>query len=1646
MDSTQHRHVAKVLLDRYFKTTPYPYTRHHIDSYDQFMATDLIHIVQSKNPILILKDLLPQEENTYQYKVEIFVGGESGTELEIGTPTHLVGDTPRLLFPNEARLRNLTYASPVTANLLVRITYTRFVGRDKIVTRLDPPADAFQKVPLFQIPIMLHSKLCALHDKPAGFLKEAGECIEDYGGYFIIDGSEKVLITKQEQAFNTLTITPKDSDPKDPQATLFASISCLSPVSRQVKTVTFRVRRDGTILVGLPFVRAPVPLFIVFRALGVQSDEEIVKLLFPDFESAEAKLFMPLLQPSILEAYPFTTTWDSVQYIKLLTKGFSEFHVIDILRNQTFVHMSNEPMAQALFLADCVKRILRVDQGFDSKTDRDDIRNQRCLVSGFLIQMLFSAAYKNWTKAFKLGFEREYEMTRPSYKEENFKNLFDPVFALPTFRQNNRLTESIMRGFKGKWDTGLGEDKEGVLQSLGRLSYTDFISHCRRVVLEFDTEGDGNPGPRRLHTSQFGYFCTSETPTGSSIGISKNMSILTAFSTASEVDPVRAWLFKKGGVYAPDTILETQRAIYVPVCLDGGLVGYTPRPKLLVESLKSLKRSGHLPYSTSVTFSIRARQVNIYMDAGRPLRPLLWVRGGALDFKRILSFKTWAGLVLGPGAVTERVEGSEGSEGVIKALANTQFQDPGPTWTLDQYVEKLQAAEGVIEYVDPYEQNEAFLATFPSQIVPETTHVEVHPSTILSMLTSLIPFCHHNQSPRNQLGDSQSKQAVSMYATNWSNRFDNSAHVLCYGEAPLSRTLYTNYLGEGRMPYGQNIVLAVALWTGYNQDDGIVFNKDAFERGLFRTMGYRSYEIQEEDDPKTKSRIRIGHPADPQLAMWKDLRPGLDYTKLDERGIIKVGEYCDETTVLVGGYSLDEAGRIKDHSLTPQVWTRGRVEKIVILNNAKGLRLIRVRIVQDRIPELGDKFCLTYDHEVYTDRGWVDIPKVNKTHKVGQLNHSTGRIEYVTPLEILAFENKDPLIEIWTADGGSQCVTMDHRLYVRMGGETKWQLMPATMVVDMTSLCHVFCRTVDGDTRIMGHRFHVSYEGDGKVYCLRVPSEVFLVRRTNTTIEASIGQWTGNSNRHGQKGTAGAFLRGHDMPRSASGLVPDMIMNTHAIPSRMTIAQNLEQLAGKAMAALGSVADCTAFMNDGSPEAALGSLLEHEGFEKYGNEILYNGATGEQIPAAIFMGPVYAMRLKHMVEDKWQARAQGRKEQISHQPTGGRGNQGGLKIGEMDRDAIICHGIAEFMTESFMKRSDGAVVPLCTSCGTVPIYNPALSIALCPMCDGPAEYVGDSDQTLELLPSLKKQTGSIVNVAMPFATNVVTNELTGLMNIGMRYVTTGGQNQTLRPVVPTDKTVAVTQLRPRITKEIYVPQQAPPPQDANTVVTLEAMAKVSEDLANQVKADEALNRVLARQADEEAIPEAAVGVPVVSLVPIAPVFDAATLAAYPAMVESQDVLEQDAELRRRGFVPGQFVVDSNGSSNSSNSNASNSSNSNNSNSNNSNSSGPPGLEDSPGGTPAPKTYPEPPRLVLDQRGGAPLWGGGPPLLSVDTSPMAMAPLQGGLMPQRRLRMASPYQQGGFVQQVQQQQQQQEAGQQQQSQTSYSAPILVRKLE
>jgi len=239
------------------------------------------------------------------------------------------------------------------------------------------------------------------------------------------------------------------------------------------------------------------------------------------------------------------------------------------------------------------------------------------------------------------------------------------------------------------------------------------------------------------------------------------------------------------------------------------------------------------------------------------------------------------------------------------------------------------------------------------------------------------------------------------------------------------------------------------------------------------------------------------------------------------------------------------------------------------------------------------------------------------------------------------------------------------------------------------------------------------------------------------------------------------------MPRTADGLVPDMMMNPHAIPSRMTIAQLLEMIFGKLAATAGSIGDGTIFMNEGDPSGDIGKELMKYGMEPKGNQILYNGQTGGMINSEVFIGNVFSMRLKHMVEDKWNARAAGRKEQRTHQPTGGRGNEGGLRIGEMERDALIGHGIMDFVQDTYLKRSDGAVITVCDGCGTQPIYNESRKIQICPLCDGPVKFTGNK----EIVAPVKRSMVTFSKVQIPYAFQLVNDELQTYMNIGMRYIT-----------------------------------------------------------------------------------------------------------------------------------------------------------------------------------------------------------------------------------------------------------------------------------
>lgn len=1205
-------------LEKYFLENDFALARHHIDSYEQCVFEEIPSIIHAANPIVLLKESLDKDAGIFAYRIEIFIGGAAptpqGLGLRISPPVVALddGNTVRRMFPNEARLRNLTYSAQISADILIRVTFTR-PGAGGFESEVKE-APLIRDFPLMRLPILLRSKLCATAVPDPYRLEEMGECRNDYGGYFIVGGAEKLLITRGEQAFNSLYVEKKQNT-ADPTAA-YASVISLHPETKQTRRVALYLLRETTrqkacIRVALPMIRGAFPLFILFRAMGLESDEEIVRMIFPDANDP----LQDMLIPSIEDAYPIYNKYTATKYIMSLTKGFTEAHVLDILQNLMLPHVPDEPLARAQYLADMAREALRADAGLRVKTDRDDMRNQRFLPTGTLVRELFNGCWKDWRAAVTLTIDRTYRSNEKLYAGAAVFELFAEGNLMTIF-QPDLLNKGIMRGFRGKWGTNEMNEKVGVLQPVARISYMDAMSHVRRVVSDFDT-GSKVTGPRKLHTSQIGYFCTSETPTGAHIGATKNMSMMTQFSLGAAATPLYAWMKVKGGLIPVGETTAPVRATAAIVQINGGTVGFTLDPRGLARVLKLMKWNAFLSPTASVSFNTTDRTVRVLLDEGRPIRPLWHLGGeGAAFLERLPALRamTWNTLVFGshPASVAAN-----------PSLRTVRFLDPlgdQPTASFADYEAALAGTAGFIEYCDPIEMNEAFISWWGSaeELTADHTHAEIHPSTLTGLLASMIPYSNHNQAPRNQLSCSQSKQGIGTMATNIKNRYDTYSHQLCYGEAPLCRTFMYETIGGGEMPYGFNCVIAATSETGYNQDDGLIINRDSVARGMFQSLAFRSYDCAEEVDPRTKVHSHVANPG--AVPSWTSLKPGLDYSKLDERGIIRENEVIDDQTVLVGRYMvIPDTNEVKDASVTPGLYTRGRVDSVVVLHQEGGRLLVKVRIIEMRVPQLGDKF----------------------------------------------------------------------------------------------------------------------------------------------------------SSRHGQKGTIGMFVAAADLPRTADGIVPDVMVNPGGLISRMTVAQLVEMVAGRLSAEVVAKLNATTFCNGGDFVRQLGDVLELAGVSRAGDNVLYSGITGAQVRTDIFMCPLYFMRLKHLTDDKVNSRGAGRREMRTHQPTGGRANEGGLRIGEMERDSLCAHGVSGFLQESMMKRGDGTSFWVCNGCGRIPIYNEPEGLFVCPACDGPLTYTGVTPETLTMQLPTRQSRVTFSKVSMPYAMKLLDQELSTFANAGFRIVTEG---------------------------------------------------------------------------------------------------------------------------------------------------------------------------------------------------------------------------------------------------------------------------------
>lgn len=699
------------------------------------------------------------------------------------------------------------------------------------------------------------------------------------------------------------------------------------------------------------------------------------------------------------------------------------------------------------------------------------------------------------------------------------------------------------------------------------------------------------------------------TPEGASVGLVKNMALSTHISVSMNSAYIRNLLIEFDVKIYDDSYsykLEDEEKWFnetdnlkgkrkniteylkqlgnydnVYVQINGDILGYHTNPNELYEKLKHYKRCGIIHPMTSIVWNIKHRFICISTEAGRMYRPLLIVDLNEETGKREIRLEK---ILREKNLTWDEFKVNKSFDTFVVPCAGNNFD-------LEE--------EGFIEYMDSDEINHAMIAMSMVELKkgmkgtampPQYTHCEIHPSLMNGILGVNIPFSDHNQSPRNCYQAAMGKQALGVYMSNFNKRIDTMGNILNYPQKPLVFTKLSKYTYSSELPSGTNAIVAIMTHTGFNQEDSVMINQSALDRGLFTSTYYKAFRDQCTKNHSTGEEEVFTNPTGST-----SLKP-FSYDKLDDSGFVPLNSFVDGNDILVGKVMPKKANGVisyQDNSMCMKANDEGYIDMNYTGINSEGYKFCKVRVRKNRKPEIGDKLA----------------------------------------------------------------------------------------------------------------------------------------------------------SRSAQKGTIGMAYKHQDMPFTKSGIVPDIIMNPHAIPSRMTMAQLMECIMGKASCHIGATGDSTPY-TDCTVES-IAKVLELSGMERYGNEIMYNGRTGEQIQTEIFIGPTYYQRLKHMVQDKLHSRgSNGPIVMLTRQPSEGRARNGGLRLGEMERDCFIGHGTSAFLKERMLDSSDNYRVFVCKNCGMIANVNPDKNIYKCSAC----------------------KTGvDIVQARIPYAFKLLGQELY-TMNILMRYV------------------------------------------------------------------------------------------------------------------------------------------------------------------------------------------------------------------------------------------------------------------------------------
>jgi len=1182
------------VIETYFRDNPNYKSQHQVDSFNEFIhskTNGIEYIIKRENPQIIYKEAIDADKGKYRYQINLYYGetlNEDGSmndkiidNLFISSPSVYTDDKNSYMYPNVARLNGYTYASCIYCNIGV-------IFRDNETS--ETTIKNFEKVNIGLMPIMVKSKLCVLNGLDSIRLSELGECPYDQGGYFIINGKEKIFLSQEKKINNILYINSQNDEITPIQAVLksisdegFQSsrtnaiafhrqIVKYNPSNSDVAEVSKRhVHRITVRVLGIDIV---IPLFVLFRALGSVSDKQILSQII--YENDPPKLKSRLLdelRASISDTQPIYDQKSAMKLLAMNTKGKEIINVIDILANN-FLPNYKSNSDKCSYLGYSVRKLILTRLGIIKETDRDSYSLKRIDTAGTLLLELYRELWSIFQRNVSLKIDNDFKFHFKDFGND-IKNLINDDNSKKVF--NPKWLDNIVKSFGSVFGTGLS-GRQGIVQDLNRNAMLGTLSHTRRILNPLPP-GSKSLGPRKLHNSQYGFVCPTESPDGGNVGIINHLSIVSKISFNVSESNIYDALTDVGLISLNDTVSND---IYssCKVFLNGKWIGIHKNPDYLYKIMRLLKLNSIIHLYTSIYWNIELNEIYVFCDSGRLLRPVFVLQKKGEVLSNILiegdysKMSSWNHLIRGEHMYKLNPEMSVYDETYYR----DEFYEIKEKHS--DYMSYLSDNISQIEYIDPLESEGFLIAKSINSIDKDYTHCDIHPSLMLSAVSVNIPFPEHSQYPRNVFSCQQTKQVVGLYSSAYNTRFDTFAHVLNYPQKPIVTTRYKKYTDVDKLPYGINCIVAIASYTGYNQEDSMMLNKTSIQRGMFNSLYFRGYQDDEECDGN--KRVYFDNPLNVKDIKKKNM---LNFDKLDKNGFAKEGSYVTDEDAIIGKVgseiNLNNQKFSSVSGTSVKFSTSGYVDKVVVTKNAENLRRARVRIRKNKIPTVGDKYA----------------------------------------------------------------------------------------------------------------------------------------------------------SRPGQKGMCGLVLEQEEMPFTKDGIVPDLIINPHAIPSRMTINQLLEVVLGKSSSLGGFLGDATAFQNNDIHNYA--ELMKKYDYDEWGNEVMYSGITGEQLKTSIFIGPTYYQRIKIMVADKMHSRGTGPLQSLIRQPAAGRSNNGGLRIGEMERDSILAHGTAGFLRESMMERSDKYEVNINDKSGLI---------------------------------SNGEENEDIVNVQMPYAMKMLLQELQ-TMSIAPRLIT-----------------------------------------------------------------------------------------------------------------------------------------------------------------------------------------------------------------------------------------------------------------------------------